>query len=134
MFQRIEEMKANEPTRHFSVFVSFLQIYNEEVFDLLNPQIVQGPNKRGGGPNSLDGQVGLRIRWTKKDQFVVENLYVFETANAREVLDLYKYGARNRVLASHNLNDFSSRSHSIFSVTIESQDLRDPVNVTVSKL
>ena len=47
---------------------------------------------------------------------------------------MYKYGARNRVLASHNLNDFSSRSHSIFSLTIESQDLRDPVNVTVSKL
>ena len=135
MFQRIEEMKAQEPTRHFSVFVSFLQIYNEKVFDLLNPQIVQGPNKRGaGGSSSLDGQVGLRIRWTKKDQFVVENLYVFETATSREVLDLYKYGARNRVLASHNLNDFSSRSHSIFSVTIESQDLRDPVNVTVSKL
>ena len=40
MFQRIEEMKAQEPTRHFSVFVSFLQIYNEKVFDLLNPQIV----------------------------------------------------------------------------------------------
>ena len=132
MFKRIEDIKASESTRHYSVFVSFLQIYNEKVFDLLNPQIVAGPNKKGG--SSLDGQAGLRIRWTKKDQFVVENLYVFETANAREVLDLYKYGARNRVLACHNLNDFSSRSHSIFSVTIESQDLRDPVNVTVSKL
>jgi hypothetical protein len=61
-------------------------------------------------------------------------LYVFETANPKEVLDLYRYGARNRILASHNLNDFSSRSHSIFSVTVESQDLHDPVNVTVSKL
>ena len=77
---------------------------------------------------------GLRIRWTKKDQFVVENLYVFETANDKEVLDLFRYGAQNRVLASHNLNDVSSRSHSIFSITVESQDLRDPVNVTVSKL
>ena len=38
------------------------------------------------------------------------------------------------MLASHNLNDFSSRSHSIFSLTIESQDLRDPNNVTVSKM
>ena len=65
---------------------------------------------------------------------MVENLYVFETATSQEVLDLYKYGARNRILASHNLNDFSSRSHSIFSLTIESQDIREPVNVTVSKL
>ena len=64
----------------------------------------------------------------------MENLYVFETSSAKEVLDLYKYGARNRILASHNLNDFSSRSHSIFSVTIESLDMHDPNNVTVSKL
>ncbi len=119
-----------EPQRHYNVFVSFLQIYNEKVFDLLNPQIVQGV----GGKRSIEGQSGLRIRWTKKDQFVVENLYVFETSSPQEVLDLYKYGARNRILASHNLNDFSSRSHSIFSLTIESQDLRDPNNVTVSKL
>ena len=64
LFSRIEEMKQAEPTRHYNVFVSFLQIYNEKVFDLLNPQIVQGVGKRG---NSLEGQAGLRIRWTKKD-------------------------------------------------------------------
>lgn len=33
-------MKSMETGRHYSVFVSFLQIYNEKVFDLLNPQIV----------------------------------------------------------------------------------------------
>lgn len=69
---------------------------------------------------SLNDQPGLRIRWTKKDQFVVENLYIFEAANSSEVLELYKYGVRNRVLASHNLNEMSSRSHSIFCLTIES--------------
>ena len=53
MFRRIEDIKASESTRHYSVFVSFLQIYNEKVFDLLNPQIVAGPNKKGG--SSLDG-------------------------------------------------------------------------------
>ena len=45
-------MKQAEPTRHYSVFVSFLQIYNEKVFDLLNPQIVSGVGKRG---NSIEG-------------------------------------------------------------------------------
>lgn len=49
-------------------------------------------------------------------------------------MDLYKYGVKNRVLASHNLNEVSSRSHTIFSVTIEAQDLRDANNITVSKL
>ena len=65
---------------------------------------------------------------------MVENLYIFVASSAKEVLDLYKYGVRNRVLASHNLNEVSSRSHTIFSVTIESQDLRDANNITVSKL
>jgi hypothetical protein len=107
-------MKERDTKRHYSVFVSFLQIYNEKVYDLLNPSTVQ-PNKRGAPMDA-----GLRIRWTKKDQFVVENLYVFETATYTEVLDLFRYGAQNRVLASHNLNDVSSRSHSIFSITVES--------------
>ena len=74
------------------MFVSFLQIYNEKVFDLLNPSSTQGAAQNQRGAN-LDQQTGLRIRWTKKDQFVVENLYVFETASANEVLDLYRYGA-----------------------------------------
>ena len=89
---------------------------------------------RSGGAPNFDAQQGLRIRWTKKDQFVVENLYIFEANSAKEVLDLYKYGSRSRVLASHNLNEVSSRSHCIFSITIESQDLKDANNITVSKL
>ena len=39
LFQRIDEVtKAKGNTKHISVFVSYLQIYNEKVFDLLNPQ------------------------------------------------------------------------------------------------
>lgn len=136
LFLKLEEAKQTEPTRLYTVLVSFLQIYNEKVFDLLNPNYSNQNNaiKSGGTRSGISNQEGLRIRWTKKDQFVVENLYIFETASAKEVLDLYRFGVRNRVLASHNLNDLSSRSHSIFTLTIESQDLRDPVALTVSKL
>lgn len=116
LFSNIESARQNDTTRHYSVFVSFLQIYNEKVFDLLNPNSGGTTQKR----QPLSQQEGLRIRWTKKDQFVVENLYIFEAANTDEVLDLYRFGVRNRVLASHNLNEVSSRSHSIFSLTIES--------------
>lgn len=39
LFQRIDEVRAQaNNTRHINVFVSYLQIYNEKVFDLLNPQ------------------------------------------------------------------------------------------------
>ena len=136
LFSKIEQVKKTDNTRHFNVFVSFLQIYSEKVFDLLNPNSTGPIQKRPAGTlgAGLDALPGLRIRWTKKDQFVVENLYIFEASSAKEVLDLYKYGVRSRVLASHNLNEVSSRSHTIFSVTIESSDLRDGNNITVSKL
>lgn len=65
---------------------------------------------------------------------MVENLYIFEASSAKEVLELYKFGVRSRVLAAHNLNEVSSRSHTIFSITLETQDLKDPNNLTVSKL
>lgn len=75
------------------------------------------------GFGSNDAQ-GLRIRWTQKDQFVVENLYVFECQTAEEALKLFKFGSQNKILASHQLNEFSSRSHGIFSLTVETQDIK----------
>lgn len=65
---------------------------------------------------------------------MVENLYVFECSSYEETLKLFKFGSQNKILASHNLNEFSSRSHSIFSLTIEAQDVKQLANVTVSRL
>jgi hypothetical protein len=39
-------------------------------------------------------QHGLRIRWTKKEQFLVENLYVFEVQSTKEILDLFRFGTK----------------------------------------
>jgi hypothetical protein len=101
------------------------------VFDLLNQSTLTAmvSKKQGSGAqaqptsDSAKQQQGLRIRWTKKDQFVVENLYVFECQSAEEALELFRLGSKNKILAAHNLNDMSSRSHTIFCLTIESQDI-----------
>mmetsp|Transcript_19424 Transcript_19424/g.18532 ORF Transcript_19424/g.18532 Transcript_19424/m.18532 type:complete len:119 (+) Transcript_19424:154-510(+) len=77
LFREIKRSKE-EDGKHISVFVSFLQIYNERVFDLLNSHSLVNQGKKGA---SYAHQQGLRIRWTKKEQFVVENLYVFECGN-----------------------------------------------------
>lgn len=124
LFDQIVAAREVEKTKHISVFCSFLQIYNEKVFDLLNPSSV-GTLTSAKKPGNFDkDQAGLRIRWTKKDQFVVENLYVFECQTHQEALKLFKFGSQNKILASHNLNEFSSRSHSIFTLTVESQDIK----------
>ena len=97
------------PNKKFNVMVSYLQIYNEKVFDLLNP-------------TSSTTDSGLRMRYSQKDQFVVENLFIFTCTTPAEVLALFTLGQKNKVTASHSMNINSSRSHTIFTVTVESID------------
>ena len=69
-----------------------------------------------------------------KDIFMVENLYTFECKSADDVLALYHFGLKNRVTASHNMNNSSSRSHSMLKLTLECIDQRNPDSVVVSTL
>lgn len=101
-----------------------MQIYSEKVFDLLNLSNL----------NPKKDTKGLRLRWNKKDQFVVENLFIYECQTEEEVMDLFHFGIKNKVVASHNLNHASSRSHAIFTITCESVDPSNIDNVIVSKL
>ena len=65
---------------------------------------------------------GLRMRWNKNEQFVVENLYVFKCNDADHCLQYYNKGIKNKVVASHNLNHASSRSHCLFTLQFEITD------------
>ena len=50
------------------------------------------------------------------------------------MLNLYHFGIKNKVLASHNLNQTSSRSHCIFTITVESTAKNNLKEVAISKL
>ena len=76
---------------------------------------------------------GLKLKLVK-DIFVVENLYTFECKTAEDILALYNFGLKNRVVASHNMNNQSSRSHSMLKVSLESVDARNPESTVVSTL
>lgn len=119
LFNQLRAKKEANKNFHYNVYCSFLQIYNEKIYDLLNA-------------NSLQGG-GLRLRWNKEDQFKVENLFVFEIDNENEARAIYLQGIKNRAIASHKLNLFSSRSHCIFSLIVESlqEDMEESV---ISKL
>jgi len=109
-FEKAEQVKNS---KHVTISCSFLQIYNEKVFDLLNTSKIK---KQQGK------QEGLRIRWNKNDQFSVENLYVFKCNDAEHCMQYYNKGIKNKVVASHNLNHASSRSHCIFTLILEMTD------------
>ena len=76
---------------------------------------------------------GLKLKLIK-DIFTVENLYTFECRSADDVLALYHFGLKNRVVASHNMNNSSSRSHSMLKLTLECVDSRNPDSTVVSTL
>ncbi|CAK9016019.1 Chromosome-associated kinesin KIF4B (Chromokinesin-B) [Durusdinium trenchii] len=108
LFQRMEQQSLAGDCS-FTFRLSFLQIYNERIFDLLNP--VHLTNHSLGG---------LRLHWNPRESSVsVENLFVFECRTPGEALNYYKAGVKNRTVASHQMNQASSRSHSVLTLTIE---------------
>ncbi|KAG5243823.1 kinesin motor family protein [Salix suchowensis] len=90
------------PNREFLLRVSYLEIYNEIVNDLLNP----------AGQN-------LRIREDAQGTFVegIKEEVVLSPAHA---LSLIAAGEEHRHVGSTNFNLLSSRSHTIFTLTVES--------------
>ncbi|XP_043219039.1 kinesin-like protein KIF12 isoform X3 [Amphibalanus amphitrite] len=122
LFQVINEQKDKD----FLLKASYLEIYNEKVIDLLNP-VQPEPGKP---PRSL------MVRWNKKKRaFFVENLFTVECEELDDLLAVLEEGLRNRAVASHNMNEFSSRSHTILTVYITSeQKAAEDSDVYISKL
>ena len=113
IFKNIKKEKNNIKT---TVSCSLIQIYNERIYDLLSKES------------------GLKIRWTKNDQFGVENLYSIECSSAEDAITVYNNGIKNRIMATHKLNIASSRSHSIFTITIKKECKDKYENVIIGKL
>ena len=123
LFKKIQ----SHPDRTFCISVSFLQIYNEKIYDLLNPSSLN--------PKTVGSNVGgLRLRWNKDEEFTVENLFVFECKTADELMKYFLYGLKNRINSSHKLNMSSSRSHSILTIRVESFYHNNPTHVLCSKI
>ncbi|XP_035848117.1 uncharacterized protein kif16bb isoform X1 [Sander lucioperca] len=88
----------------FHTEVSYLEIYNERVQDLLKKRTTP-----------TDG--GLRVREHPRDGPYVENLSKHLVHNHSEMEDLIILGNANRTTASTSMNDLSSRSHAIFTIS-----------------
>jgi len=94
------------PSKKFLVRASYLEIYNEEIRDLLS----KNPKAKLELKDHPDGGVFV------KD---LSNLIVKNVADLQQVMDV---GQRNRTVASTLMNEGSSRSHSIFTITIETAE------------
>ncbi|PIK48750.1 Kinesin-II 85 kDa subunit [Apostichopus japonicus] len=97
--------KAGDQVR-FLVRVSYLEIYNEEVKDLL------GKNQKSR----------LEVKERPDVGVYVKDLSAFVVNNADDMDRIMTLGNKNRSVGSTFMNEHSSRSHAIFSITVERSD------------
>lgn len=70
LFEKVGKLKT---TRSYTISVSFLQIYSEKIYDLFNSSSLNNKTLLMS-PAQIEG---LRLRWSKDEQFTVENLFLF---------------------------------------------------------
>uniref|UniRef100_A0A8C5V6H8 Kinesin-like protein n=1 Tax=Microcebus murinus TaxID=30608 RepID=A0A8C5V6H8_MICMU len=118
--QQVFRMIEERPTHAITVRVSYLEIYNESLFDLLSTLPYVGPSVT---PMTIvENSQGVFIK----------GLSVHLTSQEEDAFSLLFEGETNRIIASHTLNKNSSRSHCIFTIYVEahSRTLSDEKYIT----
>ncbi|SAL95325.1 hypothetical protein [Absidia glauca] len=120
LFQVLQEKADNEDGYTYEVLVSFLELHNEDLIDLLNPPALQ---KR----RSHNGQVPQHAEVSIRED-IAGNIYWTGVKEERcfspeELLGLLEKGSLCRTTASTDMNTVSSRSHAMFTVTLKQQFL-----------
>ncbi|KAI5296453.1 kinesin-like protein Klp8 [Ascosphaera acerosa] len=102
MFRRIDELQRSDPHLTCTVEVSYLEIYNEKVRDLLNPAT----------------KGNLKVREHPSTGPYVEDLAKLAVRSFQEIDNLMDEGNKARTVAATNMNQTSSRSHAVFTLTV----------------
>eukprot|EP01059_Diplonema_ambulator_P003040 TRINITY_DN12695_c0_g1_i1.p1 TRINITY_DN12695_c0_g1~~TRINITY_DN12695_c0_g1_i1.p1 ORF type:complete len:941 (+),score=408.75 TRINITY_DN12695_c0_g1_i1:48-2870(+) len=117
LFERLDVLRsANKALKH-TVTVSYYEIYNEELIDLLR-------DKNDKGKIRLEGT---------KETFKINGLVCVSLEGPARLLDLIQRGTSRRHIASTAMNDTSSRSHSVIQLNIVQNDTVFG-NITTSQL
>uniref|UniRef100_A0A3B3SJX9 Kinesin-like protein n=1 Tax=Paramormyrops kingsleyae TaxID=1676925 RepID=A0A3B3SJX9_9TELE len=104
--------EVEKRTNHaISVYLSFLEIYNETLVDLLSSVPLEESAALGGMSIVEEAGGGVFVR----------GLSLHQVHSEEEALNLLFEGDMNRIIGAHTLNRNSSRSHCILSIHIESR-------------
>ncbi|KAL9648938.1 hypothetical protein ABK040_008318 [Willaertia magna] len=103
---RMMERSRNE--KSYKVTVSFLEVYNEQIFDLLAPEGNKSSNHE--------------IREDKVKGIIVSGLSEHLCQNADQALELIQRGIANRTQFGTAANSQSSRSHGVFQINVQQMD------------
>ncbi|KAK9709795.1 Kinesin motor domain [Popillia japonica] len=96
-------------TTQYSIYVSYLEIYNEVGYDLLNAK---------HRPTRLEELPRVALLEDANGEAHLRNLSILPVTNEQEAMRLLFLGDTNRTIAETPMNEYSSRSHCIFTIYV----------------
>lgn len=120
VFARVAEREAaSDGAISFTLRSTFVEIYNERIYDLLSA----APDGKGGDKEAPS----LQIREHVGRGVYIEGVTEATVGSAAEAHALWARGNRSRSVAATAMNRESSRSHSVFTLVVEATEKRDGV-------
>ncbi|XP_017153923.1 kinesin-like protein KIF21A isoform X1 [Drosophila miranda] len=97
----------------FSLAVQYIELYNEDIFDLLDP---------------FNKNTSFKIHEAANGQIEITGASIKPINHPQDALKFLQQGALARTTASTKMNDQSSRSHALFTIFVRRQRLLTPTN------
>ena len=100
-----DETTVDTIDEHYSVWISFFELYNENILDLLVH------------PKDMKTRKNLRLM-QNDESTMIKNLIQIPVFDIKEAEDSIKFGFSNHATSKTNLNEASSRSHAVLCITL----------------
>jgi hypothetical protein len=127
LFDKIESLKNQV---EFQIRISFIEILKEEVRDLLDPSaatVGKIENGNGHAKLSVPGKPPVQIREASNGVITLAGSTEVHVSTQKEMTACLEQGSLSRATGSTNMNNQSSRSHAIFTITLEQMRKSDPI-------
>ena len=123
-FDKIRKRQNKNIDLSYSIYISYLEIYNENAYDLFDKSHYDTP---------LENWKKIIVYQDNYGNIIMKNMSMIKVENEEQALDLLQTGNYIRHSSSTSMNLASSRSHAIFSIIIEGKNNSTDV-ITVSKI
>ncbi|XP_057989670.1 kinesin-like protein KIN-4A isoform X1 [Hevea brasiliensis] len=126
LFSKIETLKHQT---EFQLHVSFIEILKEEVRDLLVLTSLNKLDTANGhtGKVNVPGKPPIQIRETSNGVITLAGSTEVSVSTPKEMAACLEQGSLSRATGSTNMNNQSSRSHAIFTITLEQMHKLNPL-------
>ena len=139
--QIFEYKNLNKGKKNINVYISFMQVYLNQITDLLNEKNAdiifnaEKPSfKLGKESKNLSIENSLQIGHDKNKKAFVKNLIIKEVENEQKLLVAIENGINCRMTAQTILNKTSSRSHAILQIIVKQRWIERIKNNTTNEI